>query len=293
MNVGHVRNADDCAVGSFLYRNVLERFRVENAAQRTDGKSRLAPFDRTRRQFQVALLERSRHLGTGYAQCLQTHRINPQANRRTLFAPDGDFRHAIDCLQAFLHKVIRDFGNFHRVELVAHEAHHQNRVVIAVGLVNRRFIDIIRQATAHATHTVTDFIRSRFQVHARFKFNVDERESVAARRSKRLDTGSTVDGRFQNFSDFGFHHRGIGTGVRCTHLDQGIVYVRVLTHTQVGGSERTEQDDDERHHRHEYRAAYGKVSNTHRSPTPLRNRHCDGFRGYARQRPRASLSGPR
>ena len=161
--------------------------------------------------------------------------------------------------------VVRDFRNFHRVKLIAHQAHHQNRVVIAIGLIDRRFIDIIRQATTHTAHAVADFVRSRFQVHARFKFNADVRETVAARRCKRLDTGRTIDGGFQNFSHFRFNHGSVCTRVRRTHLNKRIIDVRVLTNAKRCQSKKAKQQNDKGHHRHENRAADRELAYTHYS----------------------------
>ena len=120
MDVRHIGNADDGTVGSGFHRNVLKSLRVQNSAQGADRKSGFATFDRTRRQFQVALAEGRRHLRARHTQSLQADRINPETHRRALLAPDGHFRNSIDGLQAFLHKVIRDFRNFHRIELVTH-----------------------------------------------------------------------------------------------------------------------------------------------------------------------------
>ena len=257
MDVRHVRDADDRAVRGRLDRNVFKSLRVENAAQRTDRKRRFATFDTSGRQFEVTLAEGGRHLGTGHAQCLHAHRINPEAHRRALFTPDSHFRDARNRLQAFLHVVVREFRDFHRVELIAHEAHYQNRVRIAVGLVYGRFVHVVGEPAAHAAHAVTDFVRGRFQVHARLEFNADVREAVAARRCQRLDARSAVDGGFQDFGDFGFHHGGVRARIRSTHLNKRVVDVRVFAHAQVHGTERPEQDNHERHHGHEDRAAYG------------------------------------
>ena len=280
MDVRDIGNTNHGAVGSGLHRNIFESLRVKDSSERADGKCRFASFDATRRQFKVALLESSRHFGTGNTKRLQAHRVNPQAHRRTLFAPDSHFRNTVDGLQTFLDKVVRQFRNFHRVKPIAHETHHQNRVVIAVGLVHSRFIDIVWEPAAHAAHTVADFVRRRFKVHACFEFNIDERKSVAARRGQRLDSGRTVDRSFQNFGHFGFDHGSVCTRVRSTHLNQRIVHIRIFAHAQVRRAKGAKQDDDERHHGHEHRTTYGKGSDTHRLPTPLRNRYYDGFLGF-------------
>ena len=265
MDIRHIRNTDNSSIGRRLHGDVAKRLRVENSAKRTNGKRRFATFDRTGREFEVALLQGRRHLCARNAKRLHADRVNPKANHRTLFTPNRHFRNTVNRLKAFLDVVVRNFRNFHWVELVAHEAHHQNRVVIAIGLIDSRFIDVIGQATTHAAHAVADFVCGRFQVHARFKFNADVRKSIAACRSQRLDAGRTVDGRFQNFGHFRFHDRRISARVRSTDLDQRVIDVWVFTDTQGSQSKKTEQQDDERHHCHEYRAANGELTDAHYS----------------------------
>ena len=265
MDICHIGNTDNSSIGGRLDGDIAERFGVEDSPKRTDRKSRFSSFDGTGREFEVALLQCRRHLCARNAQRLHADGVNPQAHYRTLFAPDSHFGNAVDCLQAFLHMVVRDFRDFHRVELVAHEAHHQNRVVIAIGLINSRFIDIIGQATAHTAHAVTDFVCSRFQVHARFKFNADIGEPVTTRRRQRLDAGRTVDGGFKNFGYFRFDNGSVRARIRRTHLNQRIIDVRVFTNAQRSESEKTEQNNDKRHHSHQNRAANRELTYAHYS----------------------------
>ena len=265
VDVGHVGTADDGTVGGGLHRNILKGLRVQNSAQGANRKGGLATFDRTRRQFQVALTEGRRHLRARHAQSLQADRVNPEAHCRALLAPDSHFGDAIDGLQAFFHKVIRYFGNFHRVELIAHKAHHQNRVVVTVGLVDRRFIYVVRKPAAHTAHTVTDFVGGRLQIHARFEFNVDERKTIAACRGKGLDARSTVDGGFQDLGNFGLHHGGVCARVRGSHLNQRVVYVGVFTHAQVRRTEKAQQQDDQGNDGHQNWAADRELADAHQS----------------------------
>ena len=265
MDIRDIRNADYSSILSRSHRNVTKRFRIENSAKRTDRKRRFSTFDRTRREFQVALFQGSSHLRPRDAKRLHTHRVNPQAHHRALFTPDCHFRNAVNRLQAFLHMVVRNFRNFHRVKPIAYKTHHQNRVVIAIGLVDRRFIDIIRQTATHTAHAVADFICSRFQVHARFKFDADVRETIAARRGQSLDSRCTVDGGFQDFSDFRFDHGSVCTRVRSTHLNQRIVDVRVFTNAERAEPKKSEQKDDKRHHCHEHWATDGELAYAHYS----------------------------
>ena len=211
------------------------------------------------------MFQSGRHLRPRDAKRQHTHRVNPQTHNRAFFTPDCHFRNTVNRLQAFLHVVVRNFRNFHRVKLVAHKAHHQNRVTVAIGLVDRRFINIIRQTATHTAHAVADFICSRFQVHARFKFDADVRETIAARRGQSLDTRRAVNGGFQDFSDFRFDHGRVCARVRGSHLNQGIVDVRVFTNAERAEPKKSEQQDDKRHHGHEDRATDGELAYAHYS----------------------------
>ena len=127
LGAAHVFQPHDLPVGRLLQDQVVELLGRLQAALRAHGELDGFALDATGRQFDVRAVERLPHVERRQVVRGQLLRIQPEAHREHLLAPDVDAAHPTDRLEPLLEHVVRDLGELHQVALIAADVQEDDR----------------------------------------------------------------------------------------------------------------------------------------------------------------------
>jgi hypothetical protein len=210
--------------------------------------SRSRPFHAAARQLEVLGLQGLVDVGHRDAVGRHAVGVEPDADGEALLAADDDGADALHGLQAFLHHVLGDRGEFQGGVPLAEQGDPHDGIGVRILLGDHRFLDVIRQGAAHARHPVAHVLRGRLDFAREVELDGDAADLFPAFAGQLLDALDAVDGLFQLLGDFRLHHGCVGARVDGDDADHRRVDVGQFPHGQAGQGHQPEQDQGQIHH---------------------------------------------
>ena len=220
-------------------------------------------FHPTTGELHILLGECPLHIQDGDLMGSHFFRVQPQANGKALFASNENGGNSFNGLEAILDLLLREIGHFKRRESIAAHPDPHDRARIGILLGNHGLIDVLRKATPDTGNAIPHILGCDIDVTGEIELDGDVADLFATLTGQGLDAGHIVDDFFQTLGDFGFDHRGVGSGVDGGNVDNGRINVREFADWQATQADGPKEHECQAHHGGQHRSLNAQFGKPH------------------------------
>ncbi len=250
-------------IAGLLDDDVGELFRLDEVGLGHHREFPVGTFDAAGRHFHVLPTQCVLDILWGQTERRQAVAVEPDAHGELALAEDPHVRGARQRLQAWLDQAVGDIGHFQCRMLVGREGDPDDRAGVGFDLGDHRFVDVRRQAVAHAGNAVAHVRGRRIRIALELETHGNLAVLLPGNRGDDIDAFNAGQRILQGLGDLRFDNLGRGAAVGRIDGHHRLVDLRVFAHRQPGIRHQPDQHDGERKHRGKNRPPDAQIGNLH------------------------------